>query len=85
MLWGFRGNVGARAFLLCVSHASTALSKHEASVEPLFCFDCWDCGHACARGRGGRRQKTEAWRMWRSLAPMDSCKAFRDVARKQCS
>ena len=54
MLWVRLGeNIGARALLLCVSHASTALSKHEVGVEPLFCFVFWDCGRACARGWGG--------------------------------
>ena len=38
------------ALLLCVSRASTGLSKHSMGVGPLFCLDFWDCRRACARG-----------------------------------
>ena len=55
MLWvRFGKNIGAHALLLCMSHANTVLSKHEVGIQPLFRLVFWDCGCACARGRGGR-------------------------------
>ena len=41
-----------RALLLCVSRASTGLSRHGVGVEPLFCLDFWDRSRACTRGGG---------------------------------
>ena len=37
-------------WLLHVSRACTALSKHGVGVEPPFWPDFWDCSRACARG-----------------------------------
>ena len=37
--------------LSCVPHASTVLSKHGVSVEPLFCLGFW--ARLCLRKGGG--------------------------------
>ena len=50
----WRGHRGARALPLCLSHASTVLSKHDMGIELLFCAGFLQVYNKQTFGRGLR-------------------------------